>query len=197
MGRTSDARERLVESCQALMHEKGYTAVGVGEICSRAGVKKGSFYHFFPSKQELQLDSVLGSDTPPLERLARFFESSYQAHRESRKACGKLLGCPIGNLALEMGSQDAVLRERLRAVFDSQVDRFSALIEEAIGRGDLPRQDPRSTAASVLALIEGTLMLAKVSDDVEVLRDLGERAFRLIGAREYKPINSRGKGEAR
>ena len=58
MGRTSDARERLVESCQALMHEKGYTAVGVGEVCSRAGVNKGSFYHFFPSKQDLALTVI-------------------------------------------------------------------------------------------------------------------------------------------
>jgi TetR/AcrR family transcriptional repressor of nem operon len=198
MGRTSHARERLLESCQALMHEKGYTAVGVGEVCSRAGVNKGSFYYFFPSKQELalavidefgaasgeQLERVLESDAPPLARLERFFVESYEAHRDSRQSCGKLLGCPIGNLALEMGSQDAVLRDRLLQVLDGQIDRFAAVLQEAIERGDLPPQDARGTAASLLALIEGTLLLAKASDDAEVLRDLGARAFRLVGAEQ-------------
>jgi len=193
------------------MHEKGYTAVGVGEVCSRAGVNKGSFYYFFPSKQELalavidefgaasgdQLSRVLETDAPPLERLERFFEESYEAHRDSREACGKLLGCPIGNLALEMGSQDAVLRDRLRAVLDGQIDRFAAVLQQAIERGDVPPQDARGTAASLLALVEGTLLLAKASDDVEVLRDLGERAFRLIGAEKDTSTTRRREGEAK
>ena len=193
------------------MHEKGYTAVGVGEVCSRAGVNKGSFYYFFPSKQELalavidefdaasgdQLSRVLESDAPPLERLARFFEANYEFHRDSREACGKLLGCPIGNLALEMGSQDAVLRDRLRAVLDRQVERFEAVLVEAIERGDLPPQDARATAASLLALVEGTLLLAKARDDAEVLRDLGERAFRLIGAEKDTSRTRRERGEAK
>ena len=211
MGRTSDARERLLESCQALMHEKGYTAVGVGEICSQAGVNKGSFYYFFPSKQDLalavidqfgaaneaQLSKVLESDAPPLERLALFFDESYRAHRDSRAACGKLLGCPIGNLALEMGSQDEVLRERLRTVLDAQIDRFAAVLQEAIDRGDLPPQDARGTAASLMALIEGTLMLAKASDDTEVLRDLGPRAFRLIGTEVNESTKPQKRGVAK
>ena len=211
MGRTSDARERLLDSCQALMHEKGYTAVGVSEVCSRAGVNKGSFYYFFPSKQDLalavidefgaatavQLTQVLESDAPPLERLERFFDASYRAHSESRETCGKLLGCPIGNLALEMGSQDAVLRERLRGVLEDQIDRFAAVLREAIDRGDLPPQDARGTAASLMALIEGTLLLAKASDDTEVLRDLGQRAMRLIGAGMNDSLTRREEGEAR
>lgn len=211
MGRTSDARKRLVDSGQALMHEKGYTAVGVGEVCARAGVKKGSFYYFFPSKQELalavidrfgaansdQLAQLLESDAPPLDRMLHFFDASYRAHRDSREACGKLLGCAIGNLALEMGSQDKVLRQRLRAVLDGQIDRFAAVLQEAIDRGDLPQQDARGTAASLMALIEGALLLAKASDDAEVLRDLGRHAMRLIGAKEDNSTNFREEGEAK
>ena len=55
MGRTSDARERLIEAAGDLWHRRSYTDVGVGEICAEAGVQKGSFYHFFPSKQDLAL----------------------------------------------------------------------------------------------------------------------------------------------
>ncbi|MFD6676979.1 TetR/AcrR family transcriptional regulator [Rhodococcus zopfii] len=46
MGRFSDARERLLAASGDLMHQLGYAAIGVAEICARAGVRKGSFYHF-------------------------------------------------------------------------------------------------------------------------------------------------------
>ena len=55
MGRTSNARSRLLETAMQLMYARGYSAVGVQEICAQAGVNKGSFYHFFPSKQALIL----------------------------------------------------------------------------------------------------------------------------------------------
>ena len=55
MGRTSNARERLIESASELWHSRSYADVGVNEICEHAGVRKGSFYHFFASKQDLAL----------------------------------------------------------------------------------------------------------------------------------------------
>ena len=58
MGRTSDARERLLASGLELIYDKGYNAVGVSEVCAKAGVNKGSFYHFYPSKQQLGLAIV-------------------------------------------------------------------------------------------------------------------------------------------
>ena len=55
MGRTSDARERLVAAALELFSERAYSSVGVAEISARAGVQKGSFYYFFPSKEALAL----------------------------------------------------------------------------------------------------------------------------------------------
>ena len=53
MSRTSDTEERLVDAASALWHSRSYADVGVSEICDVADVRKGSFYHFFSSKQEL------------------------------------------------------------------------------------------------------------------------------------------------
>ena len=89
MGRTSDARERLIGAAGDLWHRRSYTDVGVSEICETAGVQKGSFYHFFPSKQDLalaviddrwqelgagRLQALMTSDLAPLERLRQFIE---------------------------------------------------------------------------------------------------------------------------
>jgi TetR/AcrR family transcriptional regulator, transcriptional repressor for nem operon len=194
MGRTSDARDRLIESAQELMHERGFTAVGVSEVCDRAEVNKGSFYHFFPSKQELalavidrygeatvrQLREMVEGEGPPLQRLQSFYDRNYTYHKELRDERGQCLGCPLGNLALEMSPQDPVLRKRLSQIFDSVATCYEKLLDEAVERGDIPRIDTRQAAYSLLALQEGRVMLAKLNDDPELLRSLGEEAFRLL-----------------
>ena len=55
MGRTSDAREKILGAGQSLIELRGYSALGVAEICKTAGVPKGSFYYFFESKEALAL----------------------------------------------------------------------------------------------------------------------------------------------
>lgn len=201
MGRTSDARERLVKSGRELMLQRGYTAVGVAELCEEAGVNKGSFYHVFPSKRELALevidsfwaeasallDAAVTGEGPPLERLRGFFEAIQAHHLDQQEQCGRFVGCPLGNLAQEMSTQDPVLRGHLGAVFDRYVDRMERVIAEAIGRGDLPRQDPRRSARSLTALLEGAVLLAKTGDDAEMLAGLGEDALRLVGAPAPSP----------
>jgi TetR/AcrR family transcriptional regulator, transcriptional repressor for nem operon len=55
VGRTSDARTKILASAQSLIELHGYSAPSVAEICQAAGVPKGSFYYFFESKQALAL----------------------------------------------------------------------------------------------------------------------------------------------
>jgi TetR/AcrR family transcriptional regulator, transcriptional repressor for nem operon len=195
MGRTSDAKERLIRSGRQLMHERGYTAVGVAELCDKAGVNKGSFYHVFPSKQELALevidsfwadsatllDEMVTGDGPPLERLRAFFEATHAQHRKISKECGHVAGCALGSLAQEMSSQDPVLRKKLGEVFERHVGKFERVIAEAVGRGDLTRLDARRAARSLTALLQGTVLLAKTWDDPELLAGLRDDALRLLG----------------
>lgn len=195
MGRASDARERLIRSGRDLMYERGYTAVGVAELCDRAGVNKGSFYHLFPSKQELALevidsfwadsaillDEMVTGDGPPLQRLREFFEATHARHKKMSKECGHAAGCALGGLAQEMSSQDPVLRKKLGEVFERQVGKFERVIAEAVGRGDLPRLDARRAARSLTAMFQGTALLAKTWDDPELLAGLKDDALRLLG----------------
>ena len=58
MGRTSDAKPRLLAAAGELFQDKGYHAVGIQEICDAAGVNKGSFYYFFSSKRDLVLAAI-------------------------------------------------------------------------------------------------------------------------------------------
>ena len=58
MPQVSHAKEKLLDSALDLMYARSYRDVGVQEICEHAGVKKGSFYHFFPSKRDLTLAAL-------------------------------------------------------------------------------------------------------------------------------------------
>jgi TetR/AcrR family transcriptional repressor of nem operon len=195
MGRTSNARERLIQSGRELMLERGYTAVGIAQLCESAKVNKGSFYHAFPSKQDLALavidsfaastaslfDEMATSDGPPLTRIRNFFDANYAHHRQQQAACGRVQGCALGSLAQEMSGQDPVLRKRLREVFDRQVGMFERVIAEAVGRGDLALLDPRRAARALTALHQGALLLAKICNDPKLLAGLGADALRLLG----------------
>ena len=193
MGRTSDARERLIKSARELIYARGYNSVGVKEICQDAGVNKGSFYHFYASKRDLVLDviraedaayrrladKVIGSDAPPLQKIERLFELTYERHRSVAKATGEVKGCPIGNLALELSAQDEAVRRELQSKFEGWAGYFELAIREAIERGDIPHTDATTAARALVAYNEGIVMLAKVNNDPAVVKDLAAGAIRL------------------
>src|SRR6058998_189738 len=120
MGRTSQAREQLLDAACELMHGRGYGSIGVAEICARADVRKGSFYYFFESKQALTVaalhaywtnqriawESHLRGNGAPLSRLEKLFRAQAAEQRRAKSTGGAVTGCLFGNLALELSAQD-------------------------------------------------------------------------------------------
>ena len=58
MGRTSNAKERLLEVAFELLWDNSYNSVSIDQICARAGANKGSFYYFFKTKADLGCGSL-------------------------------------------------------------------------------------------------------------------------------------------
>ena len=150
MTNTSDTYQRIIESAQELMHASSYSDVGVAAICEKAKVKKGSFYHFFPSKQDLTLavidknaavlkenliDQAFKSDLSPLERIQRFIDLTIDMQTKIHQQTGHVYGCPFGNLATEMSTQDEGIRLKLNQSFTSLYDLFSTTLQEAVENG--------------------------------------------------------------
>ncbi|WP_426404444.1 TetR/AcrR family transcriptional regulator [Streptomyces sp. R-07] len=196
MGRTSDARERILAAARTLMLSRGYSALGVAEICAAAGVPKGSFYYFFASKEELALAVVeehwaeqratwtraLDGDVPPLGRLRRLYESTGAELRAGRESCGAVTGCLLGNLALELSTRTESVRERLREIFDEQVALVAGTVAEALARGEVTVADTDAAARALVAQLEGRVLLAKLYDDPGRLDALWADSLALLGA---------------
>jgi len=194
MSPATDTRQRLIDSAQELIYASSYSDVGVQQICEKAGVRKGSFYHFFPSKRDLTLavleqiqiffrdtifSSAFASNIPPLERIDRFFKETYTFHKQMKQATGHMLGCPFGNLGCEMSTQDEAIRARVEAIFSNSEKQFESVLSDAVASGDLPDIDTAATAQSIFAYIEGIMLVAKTRNDPELIRELGKHALQL------------------
>ena len=137
MGRTSDARERLHQAAHDLFTLRGYAAVGVQDLCDRAGVRKGSFYHFFPSKDDLAgavidtwgsqfrdvLDTLTNEPIPLAAKLSILVELTTRGATVDDE--GPVVAGPIGTLAAELSATHPDLRRP--AWWPELVDAFSAL----------------------------------------------------------------------
>ncbi|RKN13591.1 TetR/AcrR family transcriptional regulator [Micromonospora musae] len=195
MGRTSDARNKILEAAATLIEQRGYSALGVAEICSTAGVPKGSFYYFFESKQALALTVIdehwsaqrrqwvelLSSDRDPLRRLRDLFEATEEVQRAGQQKAGLVTGCLFGNLALELSTQAEEIRSRLQEIFDAQIDLIEQVVVEAKERGQAAAAvDARDAARSLVAQIEGRALLAKLLNDPAQLEALWRNCLDLL-----------------
>ncbi|TDK25641.1 TetR/AcrR family transcriptional regulator [Arthrobacter crusticola] len=195
MGRKSDARERILEAGTALFQQRAYASIGVAEICTAAGVPKGSFYHFFPSKQALALEvinahwikqgaqwsGILTSSEPALDRLRKLFLATAEVQTTALKGTGSVTGCLFGNLALEVSAQDNPVRERLQQIFEEQIDLLEATVREGAAAGEFAGVDPRGAAKSIVAQIEGMVLFAKLFNDPGQLDALWQNSLALLG----------------
>ncbi|MGW4638358.1 TetR/AcrR family transcriptional regulator [Sphaerisporangium sp. NPDC004334] len=205
MGRTSDARDRILAAAQSLIESRGYSALGVAEICKAAGVPKGSFYYFFESKEALALavigehwsrqrrdwSAVLDGDGEPLDRLRRLFEITEAAQRAGQQTCGTVSGCLFGNLTLELSNQAETIRVRLQEIFDAQVDMVEAVVAQAGERGEVDVPDTRDAARSLVAQLEGQVLFAKLFNNTGRLDALWANCLALLGARPRQEAPAR------
>jgi TetR/AcrR family transcriptional repressor of nem operon len=195
VGRNVDTQERLVEAAAGLWHARSYADVGVNEICRVADVRKGSFYHFFASKQELAVAVIdrhwrdayervlmpaLAAADSPLAQLERLTIGIAAEVGRLTDEFGFMPGCPFGNLAGELSTTDGPVRERLARLFESQRAVLRDMLDRAIAAGELPGSTDTDEAARAMhAYIEGVLLISKNADDAAVARQLLPLALRL------------------
>ncbi len=175
MGRCSDARGRLLREGGRLIHARGYEAVSVADICQAAGLQKGSFYHFFPSKRDLVLavlDEIAAHERtawqdvlarPRDEQLAFFLRRIETTLTEGAEEAGCVRGCPVGNLAMELSTRDPEVRARIATMLAAWQAQLAEVIVATGLAADHVSALPR--AQRLLALIQGALLLAKATND--------------------------------
>ena len=183
-----ETKERILRTAFQLFHEQGFHATGVATIVREAAINPGSLYHFFESKDDLLLsvlEFAVGYLSPamiepaeqrtsdPIERIFALLEQ----YREGMLRHGCRMGCPIGNLALEVSDGNVEARRLIHRNFENWVSRVEGWLVKA---GDKlpPDLDRARLAHFVLTVMEGGLMQARAAnslrpfdDSVAVLRE--------------------------
>ena len=133
-----EVRSRLLQAGLALVHARGFAASGVKDITDAAGVPKGSFYAYFPSKEALaeailehywadiqtRLLPILDGDGSPQERITHFFHALADDH----EAGDFLLGCLIGQMSLELSTSSDRVRAELLRILDRWDEALTACV---------------------------------------------------------------------
>ncbi|MYN27740.1 TetR/AcrR family transcriptional regulator [Duganella levis] len=175
---TNDVRATILATGQRLMAGKGFSAVGLNEILTGAGVPKGSFYHYFGSKDafgEALLDTYFEDYLAELDvtlaqpglNMAQRLITYFEVWRQTQS----FFDCQGKCLAVKMAAEVADLSEAMRLSIkrgtSGIVRRLAAAIEAGVAEGSLSiAADADSTAHSLYQLWLGTSVMVKIERDV-------------------------------
>lgn len=170
-----DTRDRILATGQSLILGKGFSALGLSEILGAAAVPKGSFYHYFQSKEGFGVamleryfadyqprlqELLLEGDLPARERVIRYFASWQQKAEQS--ACQTL--CLAVKLAAEVSDLSEPMRLALTVGMQGITSKLAEALRQVQLEGDLPADCNIDELAEFLyATWVGASLLSKVN----------------------------------
>jgi TetR/AcrR family transcriptional regulator, transcriptional repressor for nem operon len=188
----SETREELIRVGLKALLANGYDGVGIGPILAEAGVPKGSFYHFFPSKEAFacavleayaehyrQSLAVLLTDTTqsPRQRLEAYFATLEQELRGEQP----LGGCLYGVVAQTLATRSPAVRATLKQCFALWEFNLRCVLREAEAAGNLaPGIAADVAAAFLIEAYEGALVRMKAEDSFAPFQRFKEYGLRRL-----------------
>jgi TetR/AcrR family transcriptional repressor of nem operon len=201
MGRTSDAKEKLLEIAFHLIWDSSYGGVSVDQICERAKVNKGSFYHFYGTKADLavaayeehwrqkqpDMDRIFSAQVPPLKRISGWCSYIYDGQKRKAAEHGHVCGCPYGSIGCEVATQDNKIRLKAEEIMGRNARYIESALADARRQGLVNIADPKKAAQKICSFVIGTLVQARIQNDLEPLRDLEPTVMAILGVRAMVP----------
>ena len=186
-----DMRQHIIDVAKTLMTHKGYTAVGLMEVLTTAGVPKGSFYHYFRSKEEFgqalleeyfqeyigRVDIVMAAQGTGAERLIGYLSywAKTQAFDHPEEKC----------LVVKLGAEVCDLSEDMRSVLEEGttliIQRITRCIEQGMADGSITStQNAETLAESLYQLWLGASLLVKVRNTTAAFETALNTSKRLL-----------------
>ncbi len=193
---TGDTRSRLLEAAHTLIWQNSYSGVSVDDICRRANVNKGSFYHFFPSKNSLaiaaledhwqqiepELTKIMALNVKADEKIKHIAQFIYQQQKDKYDQVGHVCGCPYAALGSEMSMQDETLRQAVQAKLEHAIALLETLLGEAATAGMIEDKHIKEKAREMDMFIIGIMTTARVRNTLDLFKhDLERGLLRIAG----------------
>jgi TetR/AcrR family transcriptional repressor of lmrAB and yxaGH operons len=184
-----ETRERMVDAAALLFQREGYHATSWRRLVDESGAPWGSISHHFPGgKEELGVAAIgrsagavsaliahgFAEHPRPADAVAAWFTTSAQL----LETTGYAAGCPVATVALETGATSPALAAASRAAFES----WEGLLRTRLRERGLGRARAASLAGTILTLMEGALVRARVERTTAPLDAAGALAAQLVRA---------------
>lgn len=189
-----DTKTHLLETGYQLIAKKGFTAVGIKQILDTAGVPKGSFYHYFTSKEafgeaiisnyfihyKMRLDTLVSRDVSAQQNLYDYFQSWYDTQQN---------GCDHGKcLVVKLSAEVADMSEPMRIALNAGYQQIIAWLAEQIKAGWADNSVPRLDNVAAESMAKrwyfawlGASLIAKISQTNTPLAEVWQMTTSQMG----------------
>jgi AcrR family transcriptional regulator len=198
MSKGEETRQRIISKAAPLFNRKGFEGASMQEVMAVTGLEKGGLYRHFSSKEELaaeafrySLSQAKKTRTDGIDEIPGTIERLRFLIRRFVDAPSPIEGgCPLMNTAVDTDDGNPQLRKLVRQGFADWRQRLSSIIAEGVEAKEI-RKDvaPRQLANTIIALLEGALMLSRIEgtkvplEDAQISLDLLLVAIRAEKAR--------------
>lgn len=191
----SDVRQHILDQGRAIITRKGFAGVGLTEILAAADVPKGSFYHYFKSKElfgealladyvvryRADMDALLGQPGQNAAQALMAYWASWfsPADAEAEAGCG--CRCLVVKLSSEVADMSEPMRLALRDGTGRIIARLASVIEQGVADGSLSAvAEPAQLAQTLYQLWLGAAMLTKLRRDASALHSAWTATLELL-----------------
>lgn len=178
----TDVRQHILDQGKAIIIRKGFAGVGLNEILTAADVPKGSFYHYFKSKElfgealladyvqqyRIDMDTLLNQPGKSAAQALMTYWASWFAD-SSDASCG--CRCLVFKLSSEVADMSEPMRTALRDGTSRIIERLTRTIEQGVADGSLAAvAEPARMAQTLYQLWLGAALLTKLRRDASAMQ---------------------------
>ncbi|WP_207435797.1 TetR/AcrR family transcriptional regulator [Sabulibacter ruber] len=191
MSKAERTRQFIIEKTAPIFNTKGYAGTSITDITSATGLTKGSVYGNFANKDEVAL-AVFDYN---LQKVQRILQAELEKQTTARE---KLLvyvrvydnflqypfpegGCPILNTAIEADDTHEALKKKAADAIQNWKVKIEKVISEGIAQKEFsPEVNPEQIALTIIAMIEGAIMITKISGKTNYRKAIMQSVEKLV-----------------
>ncbi|MCR1816720.1 TetR/AcrR family transcriptional regulator [Aliarcobacter butzleri] len=178
------SKEEILQESIKLFKTKGYYNCSMANIANACGLIKGSIYHYFKSKDEIGIESLkyihnyfvdnifsiaYKKDLNDLEKIKLFVKKTDDYFLNSKG------GCLLGNLALEVSSENLEFKEVIKEYFSAWEDAITKILENKYGKNEA-----KNIAIESVSLTQGAIMMMNLYETPQNYLKVGEKLISLL-----------------
>ena len=181
MGKKGEmTRQMIVTAAAPIFNQRGYVGTSMQDVMEATGLEKGGLYRHFSGKEELAAEAFRHSLAQSFKLRTEHVDLEHGALALLKSLIGRFVeapsslpgGCPLMNTAIDSDDGNLILRGLAQEALQDWRARLSGIVSDGIGNGEIRKGTvPREIANTIIAALEGALMISRLDGNRVALAD--------------------------